>query len=310
MLHFLPASVRGAFVTLAMVTNVVVFGLVFVAATPIMLLLPLPAWRDGFQRMLAGTATLWIRVNGWIFDLFHRVHWDFRGADIEELSTSGRYLVVSNHQAWADVVVLQRRLIDRVPFLRFFIKQELIYLPFLGLAWWALGMPFMKRYSPEYLERHPEKRGLDLEATRKACRRFRTGPLSIMNFIEGTRFTPAKRDRQESPYLHLLKPKAGGLAQVLDALGGELSTLVNVTVVYSGGAPTMWQYVCGQAEHVVVEVEVVGIPADIRSGNYREDAAYRQRVQDWVSELWAAKDLRLEELTDGGTLRPPRRAAG
>lgn len=309
MLHFLPTTLRGLIVATLMIINVIVWGLVFVPTTPIMLLLPFQAWRDRFQVFFAGVATLWIRTNGLIFDLFHKVHWDFRGADAEELSTLGRYLVVSNHQSWSDVVVLQRRLIDRIPFLRFFIKQELIFLPFLGLAWWALGMPFMKRYSPEYLRRHPEKKGKDLEATRKACEKFRTGPLSIMNFLEGTRFTAAKRDKQQSEYRHLLKPKAGGFAQVLDALGGELSTLVDVTVVYVGGVPTLWEYVCGKTTHIIIDVEVIGIPADVRVGDYRNDEAYKARVQAWITSLWQAKDAKLAALT-GSDSKDDLRAAG
>ncbi|MFT4570613.1 MAG: 1-acyl-sn-glycerol-3-phosphate acyltransferase [Hyphomicrobiaceae bacterium] len=300
MLHFLPATLRGVLVAIAMISNVIFFGTTSLLATPIMLLLPLASWRLKFQSLLVENATLWIRTNGLIFNLFHRIHWDFRGANFEELDPKGRYLVVSNHQSWTDVLVLQRRLTDRIPFLRFFIKSELIYLPFLGQAWWALGMPFMKRYSPEYLKRHPEKRGKDLEATRRSCERFRTGPLSIMNFLEGTRFTPAKRDRQESPHRHLLRSKAGGFAQVLDALGGELSTLVNITVVYVGGPPTIWEYVCGKTEHIVVNVEVVEIPENIRHGDYRQDEAYKARVQQWVSALWEGKDAELDRMLGVG----------
>jgi len=34
----------------------------------------------------------------------------------------------------------------------FFIKKELMWVPFLNLAWWSLDFPFLERYSKEYLD--------------------------------------------------------------------------------------------------------------------------------------------------------------
>ena len=44
------------------------------------------------------------------------------------------YLMTSNHQSWADILVLQKVTNRRVPSLKFFLKQELIWVPLLGLA--------------------------------------------------------------------------------------------------------------------------------------------------------------------------------
>ncbi len=64
---------------------------------------------------------------------------------VDSLHQRGWYLVSSNHQSWVDILVLQRIFHGRIPFLKFFLKQELIWVPVIGLAWWALDFPFMKR---------------------------------------------------------------------------------------------------------------------------------------------------------------------
>ena len=112
------------------------------------------------------------------------------------------YLMTSNHQSWADILVLQKVTNRRVPSLKFFLKQELIWVPLLGLAWWALDFPFMKRYSRAQLEKRPELKGKDMETTRKACEKYAHYPVSVMNFFEGTRFTEEKHRQQNSPYRH------------------------------------------------------------------------------------------------------------
>ena len=69
-----------------------------------------------------------------------------------------------------------------------------------------------------------------------------------MNFVEGTRFTAAKHAQQQSPYQHLLRPKAAGIAFVLGAMGGQLRSILNVTVVYPGGARELWDFLCGRVK--------------------------------------------------------------
>ena len=116
----------------------------------------------------------------------------------------------------------RKSLTAAVPFLKFFLKKELIWVPILGIAWWALDFPFMKRYSAAVLKKRPHLRGKDIEITRQACKKFKSLPVSIMNFVEGTRFTREKHDKQKSPFTHLLKPKAGGIGFVLSTMGEQL----------------------------------------------------------------------------------------
>ncbi len=254
-------------------------------------LLPLHAARTALSRLLIVVAESWITVNGLTLAFLTRIDWQVEG--LESLRHEGWYLVLSNHQSWVDIPVLQHTFNKRIPFLKFFLKQELIWVPLLGLAWWALDFPFMKRHSKELLERHPELRGKDLETTRAACEKFRHVPVSVMNFVEGTRFTEAKRDGQKSPYARLLRPKAGGVAFVINAMGDVLQAIVDVTIVYPEGRPTFADLLSGRLRVVRVLVRERPIPSELLGGDYENDAAYRERFQRWLVELWDEKEALL-----------------
>jgi 1-acyl-sn-glycerol-3-phosphate acyltransferase len=296
MLSFLPGVVRGVLsFVLYFVNTVVLCSLLFVVAA-VKFLVPASWFRKGCDRLLIAISTLWITVNSVNSALFNRIEWDVRG--VEVLDPGGWYLVVSNHQSWVDILVLQKVLNRRIPFLKFFLKKELIWVPILGLAWWALDFPFMRRYSRSFLEKNPHLRGKDLESTRKACEKFRTLPVSIMNFVEGTRFSREKHRRQNSVFTHLLMPRAGGIAFVLGAMGDCLTRIVNVTIVYPDGADTFWGFISGRVKKIVMDVEVLPVTTDLK-GDYFNDAEFRDRFCAWVNRLWEEKDRRIEELSGG-----------
>jgi 1-acyl-sn-glycerol-3-phosphate acyltransferase len=208
----------------------------------------------------------------------------------------GWYLVNSNHQSWVDIFVLQHLLNRKIPFLKFLIKQELIYVPVIGLAWWALEFPFMRRHSVGYLAKHPEMRGKDLETMRKACAKFSRIPTSIMNFPEGTRFTKAKHDKQGSPYQFLLKPKAGGLALSLSTMGKKFQSLLDVTIIYPDGVPGFWDFLCGRVKRIMVRMQQLPIPHQFIDSDYENDPDCRDAFQQWLSELWKEKDGQIRQL--------------
>ncbi|TAM09233.1 MAG: acyltransferase [Nevskiaceae bacterium] len=250
--------------------------------------------RDALSRAVAWLAEHWMMVNVWVGDRVLRIDWDVRAP--VDLSRNGQYLIIANHQTWNDIYVLMRCFRGRLPFFKFFLKQQLIWVPVLGLAWWGLDYPFMKRYTREQIERDPSLRGKDVETTRKACEKYARLPVSILNFLEGTRFTPAKHARQHSPYVHLLKPKAGGIAFALSAMGDKLTALLDVTIAYPDGVRTFWEFLGGKVRRVIVEVRALPVPDGFVSGNYTEDPEFRARVQTWVRELWEEKDVRLAAL--------------
>jgi len=299
MFSFMPAFVKIPLGLLLIATNTVIHCMPLFALALVKFLVPLHAARTLLSRVLILIAESWISVNGAVFWLLTRIEWQVEGADT--LAYEGHYLVISNHQSWVDIPVLQKTFNKKLPFLKFFLKQELIWVPLLGLAWWALDFPFMKRHSKEFLEKHPELRGKDLETTRKACEHFRHISVSVMNFVEGTRYTEAKRAQQQSPYTHLLKPKAGGVAFVLNAMGDILQSVIDVTIVYPQGRPTFMDLLAGRVRSVRVLVRELAIPKDLLGGDYENDAAYRARFQQWVSTLWAEKDALLAQQAAGAT---------
>lgn len=240
-------------------------------------------------------AETWSEVDKAIFALCIPTKWDVRGAGNLRRDTS--YLVVSNHQTWVDIPALIESLNRRTPFFKFFLKKELIWVPLLGLAWWGLDYPFMKRYSKAHLDKHPELKGKDLEITKAACELFKRQPVTVVNYLEGTRFTEAKRQAQQSPYQYLLKPKAGGVAFVLAALGEQLDALLDVTIVYPGDrAPGFWALLNGSIDRVIIDIQVRELDPALWAGDYESDPVFRKSIQDWVNQLWAQKDSRIASL--------------
>jgi 1-acyl-sn-glycerol-3-phosphate acyltransferase len=285
-------AIRGGIALLALGLNTVVLTAVLFLCSIAKLLALTDSARSRVRRFLARLPVAWIAINNGIFALLRITQWDIEVPPA--LNRDGCYLVLSNHQTWADVLILQRSFNRRLPLFRFFVKKALIWLPFLGAAWWTLDMPFMQRYSKEQLDRHPELKGRDLENARQACEKFRQMPVAMMNFPEGTRFTSAKRLQLSSPYRRLLEPHIGGIGQVLYALGDELDTLIDVTIVFPGRgdavAPTLWQLLSGQVERVMVRARQLPIPRSLRGRNFRTDADFRRELERWVEHLWQEKD--------------------
>jgi len=178
--------------------------------------------------------------------------------------------------------------------LKFFLKAELIWVPVIGLAWWALDFPFMKR------GRGHGARSSDLKTTREACEKFKRIPTAVMNFVEGTRFTRAKHHAQKSPYRHLLKPKIGGLGIALATMGEQFESMLDVTIVYPHGTPTFWELLSGRLDAVLVRVQPRDIPAEVLGGDPVGDKAYRQRLTAWIEGLWVEKDEQIERLLGSG----------
>ncbi|WP_417070141.1 acyltransferase [Niveibacterium terrae] len=283
------SSIKGCIGSLIIAANTLILTCVMIPFALAKLVLPSGSLaRRIVDRVLNALADTWVRINGLWIALLQKVRWDVEGTDT--LRKRGWYLVSSNHQSWVDILVLQKIFQDRIPFLKFFLKQELIYVPVIGLAWWALDFPFMRRGKGAKSGRS------DLAATRKACERFKTLPTSVMNFLEGTRLTAAKHSAQRSPYKNLLKPKIGGLSIALATMGEQFDSMLDVTILYPHGVPTFWDILSGGVHEVRVRVREIAIPRDLIDGDYERDAAFRARVQAWVHTMWQEKDLLLEEL--------------
>ena len=293
MLNFLPAKLIGCLSFSLYILNTIFWLLPILVFSLFKALIPLRLSKKLFSYFLDLMASNWVATNSAIQNVFTKTRLVVTGLDT--LKINDWYLVLANHQSWVDIVVLQRALHGNIPFLKFFLKRELIYVPLLGLAWWALDFPFMKRYSQAFLRKHPHLRGKDLATTRKACAKFKHNPVSVMNFIEGTRFSEHKHEKQNSPFKYLLKPKSGGISFVLDAMGEHLTKIVDVTIYYPDGIPNFSDFVCGRVGTVHIEIHTLDIATELGHINF-SDRNDKILFQKWLTQFWHDKDTRLEKM--------------
>lgn len=248
-------------------------------------LLPIVALRIGCTKILNILAQSWCGRNSWWIGVNNPIQWTI---DIpNNLAINGWYVVVCNHQSWVDIVVLQKIFHHKIPFLKFFIKRELIYIPLLGLAWWALDFPFLRRRGRATARQ-------DLQTARQACEKFRHIPTSVISFVEGTRFTAEKHHAQASLYQHLLNPKSGGLGVALETMGTLFTAALDVTIVYPKGVPSFANLMAGHVTEVHVHAQLIPIPRDCLP--QKDGTITRANVQNWLNGLWQAKDTRITQM--------------
>lgn len=293
MSRFPAGSVRGTIGFLFLIFNTFFWMFPVFAAAVFKFIIPVKKIRDFFDIILNRLCHTWMYCNNRFLRKFKEMEYHVQGLD--ELELNEWYLVVANHQTWVDIIVLHDILHGRIPFLKYFLKKELIWVPVLGIVWWALDYPFMKRYPSLLIKKKPHLKGKDVEATRKACEKFKYHPASIMNFVEGTRFTSAKHEAQGSPYKYLLKPRSGGISYVLSAMGDQVGKLIDITIVYPDGAEGTWDFLCSRKSRIVVLVEVLLIDDSLK-GEDPDNPDYRSRFNDWLNSLWERKDKKIEQI--------------
>ncbi len=294
MLSFLPPFILGPLSLLLIVTNTLVLGVPLLVFSFIKMVLPVRGWRNFWTHAVLFVTENWAAINVLLCRYLLRIEWDVEVH--AKLESSGTYLVLPNHQSWSDIIFMHSVLNKKIPFVRFFLKQELIWIPVLNVAWLALDFPFMKRYTKEEIDRNPSLKGKDIETTRKSCEKFKDMPVVVANFLEGTRFTQEKHDKQQSPFKHLLKPKSGGIAFALSAMEGRLNRILDVNIAYPRGHSGIWDLMCGRLTKVVIRVTETQVPQQFLSGDYENDAQFRQAFQDWVSAYWQSKDAQLDSM--------------
>lgn len=286
MLHFLPAPIKALCTILLYFFNTVFWFIPLVIAAIFKFSIPLSISKKQMDKIINAVAFIWIDFNEVIRKSFNNIQWHIEG--MEDFNPKDWYLILSNHRSWVDILVLLKVFRSSLPFPKFFLKSQLIWVPFLGIAWWAMDMPFMKRYSKEYLAKHPEKKGKDLETTQKACRKFRFLPISIINFPEGTRFTWRKHQTQKSPFQNMLKPKAGGINFVLNSMEGKIKNIIDVSIRYDNDS-NFWEFAGGKTQHIYVRIKRIIVDENLY-GNYETDEEYRKFFQNWLNDIWQDKD--------------------
>ncbi len=294
MLTFLPGTLLGIISFILVTVNTLV-AVILIYSLALFKLIVISSWiRDFLSRVLEKIANTWVFINNMIMRITTSTKWKVEGT--EDLERKNWYIVISNHFSTLDIVVLQRIFNGRIPFLKFFLKKELIWAPFFGLAWWALDFPFMKRFSREFLKKNPHMKGKDIEATRKACEKFRKSPISIVNYVEGTRFVPEKHMKQESPYRNLLKPRAGGVGFVISSMGKLIQYILDVTIVYPDNFG-LWNFMCNRVKEIKVKVKKITLDDSLK-GDYIDDEDFKAFFQKWLNSLWSDKDILIEEMLE------------
>lgn len=297
LVYFARPVIRGLVTIILLALNLALWGIPL-TAFGLVKLLTFGAARRRAIRVLSSLAERWVGGNDRIMDLMLTTEWDIDGPG--ETTYDGRYLIISNHVSWVDIFVLFRAFHGKTPFMRFFLKRELIWFPIAGQACWALEFPFMRRYSPEYLAKHPEKRGRDLETTRIAMRRYRDIPVSILNFCEGTRFTEEKQEDQQSPYRYLLRPRAGGISFVLASLGDQLDGMFDVTIIYPTPEVLFFDFVANRIPKITVRVRRLDVPPEFCTKAILEPTETRGRFKRWIAQVWREKDELIARLSGAG----------
>ena len=269
----------------------------------------LPIWTLGAAKVLTGSkradkglieiTKYWINSNNAVID--HALpHKDWRITMPDDLSEDKQYLLVSNHQSWVDTSIVQYISQGTLPLTRFFTKFDLIYIPVVGQAFYFLDFPMMKRFSAKAMEKNPELKKQNLIEAKRACRQLKDKPFALLNYLEGTRFTQEKHDQQKSPYQHLLKPRAGGLSLAINALGEQLDSILDITIVYPDGTPDYDDLWKGNIRRLGVDVTRIKVPdelyAAIMDGGYDRDEATKAMMFDWLEEIWQQKDARITQM--------------
>ena len=286
-------NIKGVLGFLAVVINTLFWCLFLLTIAIFKLLIPTESWKRLCTKLIINIGECWIYCNGLWIQALHRPRWNVEG--FEELDSSNWYLAVANHQSWADIFVLQGITNRKIPMLKFFMKHVLIWVPVIGLAWWALDMPFLKRYTKEEIQKNPELRGKDIKAMEKSFERYGRYPVSIFSFAEGTRFTKEKKDNQLSQFEYLLNPKIGGIGLTLTTMP-YIKLLLDFTIHYEDERRSFWDFLCGRMSKVDIRVRQLNIPDNLLGKNYEEDPIFRENLKEWVYDIWSDKQKYLEEV--------------
>src|SRR5690554_3256296 len=296
MLRYLPAPFKIVINFCWAALSTAVIGLLVILVGLFKLILPFPPVRRFISKLANGLFRMWAYSMSFLFSLTHTTKWEIAGDFPDD--RNGWYMILCNHMSWIDIPVLMHLSRKQLPMPRFFLKQQLFWIPIVGLGCWVLDMPFMKRYSKEQIARNPALQGKDIETTRKKCEKFRHIPTTVINFCEGTRFTHEKHTQRNSPYRYLLPPKAGGTAFALQMMGSQFDAILDITIVYPNHRrPAVWQLLSGQLRDVYVNVETLPVTDDL-IGDYFADEAFKAHFQEWLNQRWLRKDKLIAELRE------------
>ncbi len=283
----LVENFKGVICFLILLTNTLVLATLMIPLGIIKFLIPIKSLRISFTKMIIKIGEIWISVNSiWVLKILNP---KIQIKGFESLNKNEWYLTTSNHQSWADIFMVQMLTNRKIPMLKFFMKHVLIYVPVIGICWWALDMPFLKRYTKEQIKKNPKLKGRDFKEMRKSLNHYSLHPVSVFSYAEGTRFTHKKHAAQESPYKNLLKPKEGGMALALSVIP-SIKFLIDITIIYESPKRSFWDYLCGRLKNIKIFVKKIEIPKEFLNEKLAEDDRLRTNFKAWLNNIWKDKD--------------------
>lgn len=298
MLSFLPSPIILVFNLLVLSIVTLIMALPIFLGALIRVIIPLKPVLKALDALYQGIFVAWSHFLAGQIALTNKTKWDIKG--VEGVKVNGSCMIISNHLSWTDIVMLIVIYRGRIPITKFFLKHSLIYIPIIGQICFALGMPFLRRYTRSEILKNPKLKTKDLDATRKACLSVVEHSSTLVNFLEGTRFTKAKAQAQKSPYQNLMPPKTASLAVALGLIGPKLDCILNTTLQYpkNEGSKVFIDLLKGRLHEVIARVEVIG-PQTIQqelTGDYMSDKQFKRSFTQKIRALWQAKDEQIAEL--------------
>ena len=275
-------------ITALLINSAIVF-LPVVFFSLIKIIIPIKSIRYHCTTAVQWLASFWVSFAIMITELFSPTEIEFE--QNAEFNNKDSYLIISNHKSWLDTLILMLAFHKKIPFPKFFMKFQMFFVPLIGMVCWALEFPAMKRYSKDYIAKHPEKKGKDIEMTQRYCQNLSDRPTTIVNFVEGTRYT--KEKAVNSQYSYLLNPKAGGIAVILKSLSDKMVGVLNTTIVYDNPNQTLWDFMIRKTKKIKVKVDFIPI-VDVPLGDYFNCSKDKQAFQEWLNNLWSNKDEYIE----------------
>ncbi|MDB4021251.1 acetyltransferase [Litorivicinus sp.] len=286
MAEFMITSLRFFFLAVATFLGGILIALVSTLKL-------IPSTSRFSYRISARIAALWGDIMRWLLTTIP-IQWTITG---DQPSPKGTYLLIANHQSWIDILVVMVLLGKGTTLPRFFMKWELIYVPVLGICAWALDFPIMRRYTQNDINGRPDLKNRDFDYAERVLSRNPEEPCVVVNYAEGTRLSPAKHQKNRSPFKHLLKPKVGGSQLALACMQDRLDGVIDVTLAYPGATLSMWHLLSGQVPHIMIHAEQIEVPLELQkpAKTLPELKAFR----GWMNAIWTRKDARLDAMLSG-----------
>jgi 1-acyl-sn-glycerol-3-phosphate acyltransferase len=209
-------------------------------------------------------------------------------------------IVVCNHVSWTDFYLIQELALksNMLGYCRWFAKQQLKWVPFLGWGLWAMGMPLISR--------NWDRDQNELRRVFRGPQHYRW-PMWLISYSEATRFTPQKylqtvqwcKEKGKPIPRYALYPRTKGFVATVRELrtSSSIKAVYDLTIAYAHRgrfleAPTMWETLSQPRLDQDWQFHVHSQRFDISEFVDKSD----DELVSWLEDRWMAKSRTLEGL--------------